>query len=220
MKKLSMEAFKKKYPFSVEALKKAYLDEGKTLKEMCFILGVKSPITVSRILNAYGISTDDNERRAKRTRNGKDKEAFRTYLISEYCQKRRSIVSLAEEFNVSASTIRKYLEKYEVPRRSRNEKSSCFTGGRNICSNGYVEIIVPGHPATNARGYVYEHRIVAEKKLGRYLLSNEVVHHIDGNKTNNSPNNLIVLSNEDHATLHALLKNGMSYEDAIREVLL
>ena len=67
---------------------------------------------------------------------------------------------------------------------------------------------------------MYEHRIVAEKKLGRYLRSDEVVHHIDGNKTNNSPDNLIVLSNEDHATLHALLKSGMSYEDAIREVLL
>lgn len=219
MKKLNLEAFKKKYPFSVETLKKAYLDEEKTLKEMCFILGVKSPITASRILNAYGISTDDNERRANRTRNGKDEKAFRTFLINEYCQKRRSIDSLAEEFNVSATTIRKRLDKYGIPRRSRNEKSSCFTGGRNICSNGYVEIIVPGHPATNVRGYVYEHRIVAEKKLGRYLLSNEVVHHIDGNKTNNSPNNLIVLSNEDHATLHALLKNGMSYEDAIREVL-
>jgi len=219
MKKLTLEALKKKYLFSVNTLRKAYLEEGRTLKEMRSVMGLKSPITVSKILNAYGISTNNNKRRASQTRGGKSEEKFKQYLMCEYFQKRRSVASLAEEFSVSNKTIIKYLESYGIQRRSRNEKSSCFTGGRNICSNGYVEIIVPGHPATNTKGYVYEHRVVAEKKLGRYLLPGEVVHHIDGNKTNNAPENLIVLSNEDHSKLHALLKNGFTFEDAIKKVL-
>jgi hypothetical protein len=46
---------------------------------------------------------------------------------------------------------------------------------------------------------VYEHMVVAEQKLGRALISGEVVHHIDFNKLNNLPSNLAILaSREDH----------------------
>lgn len=49
----------------------------------------------------------------------------------------------------------------------------------------------------------HEHRIVAEEMLGRSLKKNEVVHHIDGNKKNNHPSNLLVLpSQREHAALH------------------
>lgn len=51
----------------------------------------------------------------------------------------------------------------------------------------------------------HEHRTVAEEKLGRPLLDGEVVHHIDGDKRNNDPNNLIVFpSQADHARWHIL----------------
>ena len=47
------------------------------------------------------------------------------------------------------------------------------------------------------------HRWVVEKSIGRKLLSNEVVHHRDGNKLNNSISNLEVFSSqEEHHTLH------------------
>jgi len=42
----------------------------------------------------------------------------------------------------------------------------------------------------------YVHRWVEEKKLGRKLKSKEVVHHIDGNSLNNSPNNLKVYKSQ------------------------
>lgn len=49
----------------------------------------------------------------------------------------------------------------------------------------------------------HEHRVVAEKKIGRKLQKGEVVHHIDGDKTNNHPDNLQVMTDSEHARLHA-----------------
>lgn len=64
-------------------------------------------------------------------------------------------------------------------------------------NNGYKEFFI------NNKHY-YEHRYVAEKMiLGRELLSSEVVHHIDGNRANNSPDNLMVFkTTADHSGFH------------------
>lgn len=52
----------------------------------------------------------------------------------------------------------------------------------------------------------HEHRVVAEEILGRPLLAGEVVHHIDGKKRNNSPENIMVFPSQSaHAKFHAEL---------------
>ena len=68
----------------------------------------------------------------------------------------------------------------------------------------YEYIIDKSHPRANADGSVYVHMIVAEEKIGRYLLPEEVVHHKDLNKLNNDPDNLMIFaSNSDHSRFHA-----------------
>ena len=64
-----------------------------------------------------------------------------------------------------------------------------------------------GNGVTYTKLYgVHEHRLVAEKKIGRKLLPGEVVHHIDGNKRNNNPDNLIVFPSQSaHAQHHSNL---------------
>lgn len=50
----------------------------------------------------------------------------------------------------------------------------------------------------------HAHRVAAEKKIGRKLKPGEVVHHIDGDKHNNDPENLIVFKNQqEHVKYHA-----------------
>ena len=84
------------------------------------------------------------------------------------------------------------------------ERNPNWRGGRLVASNGYVLIRVGvNHPLADVRGYAYEHRIVAQEKLGRPLLKGEIIHHIDRNKQNNHPDNLLVLqSQKQHIQFH------------------
>lgn len=54
----------------------------------------------------------------------------------------------------------------------------------------------------------HEHRQVAEAMLGRALTSDEVVHHINGDKFDNSPQNLAILSRAEHAQVHFRKQGG------------
>lgn len=58
-------------------------------------------------------------------------------------------------------------------------------------ANGYVFTIAPkDHPRINSKGRVLEHILVMEQVLGRYLLPNENVHHINGIRDDNRTENL------------------------------
>ena len=73
--------------------------------------------------------------------------------------------------------------------------------------DGYRYVRIPNHPLSSKEGYVAAHRLAAEKKIGRYLKPNEVVHHWDENPLNNEPDNLCILRNQSaHAKLHMFAK--------------
>ena len=75
-----------------------------------------------------------------------------------------------------------------------------------MTGSGYVRIYMPDHPAAKqgpGGGWVYEHRVVMERKLGRLLQPGELVDHIDRNRSNNAPENLqLYASNSAHVKDH------------------
>lgn len=95
------------------------------------------------------------------------------------------------------------------------EKNGIWKGGRSVASNGYVLIRVgTEHHLADVRGYAYEHRLVAEDKIGRRLLPSEQVHHIDGDKQNNDPANLeVVESIAVHRVRHRSREKGLRLPD-------
>ncbi len=60
------------------------------------------------------------------------------------------------------------------------------------------------HHRADKRGYVFEHIVVAEKVIGRRMEPDEVAHHLNGDRTDNRPENLAVMLKKEHDRLSSL----------------
>lgn len=78
-------------------------------------------------------------------------------------------------------------------RKAWGEKNAA---GVSLKPNGYIAITRGPNKGRSI------HIVKMEERLGRKLKHDEVVHHIDGNRTNNDSNNLALLTRSGHARLH------------------
>lgn len=87
------------------------------------------------------------------------------------------------------------------------ELNNSWKGGQ-CRMEGYVFILKPSHPRARADGYVKRAWLVLEEKLGRYLLPGSDVHHINGIKDDDRPENVIELSHSQHSRLPKKRRKG------------
>lgn len=128
--------------------------------------------------------------------------------------------------NVSKTLIfRKFRHLLDERKRKSRPPSASVLGGR-VCwgAEGYVMEHCPNHPKADLNGMVRQHRLVMEQQIGRYLASEEVVHHKNRVRTDNRPENLEIHTRQSHGMEHAEesreRESAPLTEDQVRKTLL
>lgn len=197
---------------------------GKSIREIERQTG-KPRMFISEYIKMNGIKL-----RPKKDNSVTKKELERLYLKEQY-----PIRKIAQICNKSHEYIRRRINEFGIKMRHGGEAiktqwidaddrkkqqsnfylSNLVKHGENHPQwkggieekNGYLFEYSPNHKRAN-KGKVRQHILVAEKKIGRPLKKNEVVHHINQNRKDNRPENLEVMTNSEHSKLHWKLRKG------------
>ena len=139
-------------------------------------------------------------------------------IIEMYTVQKMNCPQIARQIGAASSSVHALLSRSGVPMRSRSEAKSlcvrrgsdspCWKGG--VRKDGYK---VRSANANGRRRNILQHREIASKALGRQLTRGEVVHHCNGDTSDNSLQNLWVFpSQAAHAKYH---KSGEVHPDTV-----
>lgn len=112
---------------------------------------------------------------------------------------KNAIYKKAKKLNLSAGQLKRFEDRSYS---KRGEKASNWNGGRMKTKKGYVLLLIPGHHRAEKTGYVFEHIVVWENANHSLLKDGYCVHHKNGVKDDNRPENLIALTLGEHSALH------------------
>ena len=161
--------------------------------ELMYKYYIENRLTIAETAKRFGLSA------------GKLYYLFRDegYALSRKWKHRES-----PESSMRRSIARKGKKLSDEQKKRIGERNSCSYNGLNgyghtkMHNGGYVLVYVPKHPNAHSDGYAMFHTVVMERKIGRYLSENEVVHHINHDKTDNRIENLMLMDKREHLSMH------------------
>lgn len=149
-----------------------------------------------------------------------------------YIVEKLSIPDIANKLNMNKSLTRSLLIKNGITLRSRAEGVRCSShklglhlkGKKRVFSDEWKENISKAKISRSddtakgfslkLSGYIEitrginkgksQHVLIMQERIGRKLMNDEVVHHIDGDRSNNDINNLALMTKSGHCKHHAL----------------
>jgi len=159
-----------------------------------------------------------------------------------YLEQELGCVEIAERLKCGSTTVLKYLHKYNIPVRNssqvqklcieqgrktiklktgRGKNNQNWQGGRHKDNWGYFIVYRPDHPKARMNGFILEHRLIWEEYHGRSIPDGWVVHHINGIKDDNSPENLLAVPMKNHSpvlTVKEVQKRLRKVENELRKL--
>jgi len=131
-------------------------------------------------------------------------------LYEYYIVQKLSAPEIAKIYKCSNRSIYRRLKNFKISTRSmtearklmniKGENNANWRGGRFEEGHGYILVYCPDHPHSIHGKYMWEHRLIIEQSIGRYLTKNEIVHHINGIKDDNRLINLCLTTPQKHNT--------------------
>jgi biotin operon repressor len=200
---IEVMAKQKWFTTTPDELKDLYVTQGLSVDVIASMLKCKVK-TIRFYLNEYGIT---NYSRGGQVVWNINKETLRKL----YHDDKLGLPEIAKTLGCSETTAFNKLKEYglqigaEEQERRRLERNKVRFARQRMIS-GYQYIKAEGHPLANSNGFVTEHRLVAEKALGRKIKHGERIHHINLRKRDNRIENLAVLPSQAmHRMVHEYL---------------
>lgn len=140
-----------------------------------------------------------------------------------YINKDLSSLKIAKLYNMHVSVVCRRLNKLGIMKPATGHDGRNGKKGK-VYIKGYPVMYIPDHPRAKSSGYVREHILVMEKMIGRTPTKEEEIHHIDLDKDNNNPLNLLLLKNHrEHMKIHSKLTEllhsiGLKRDDGRRAI--
>ena len=124
-------------------------------------------------------------------------------------------------WNAGKTLSENYKKKIKISCQGINmgKKNGNWNGGRTMSKEGYIYVKTPSHCYANACGYVPEHRIVIERHIKRLLKPEEVIHHLNLDKSDNKIGNLMLFKNQkEHLKFHNKIKQFGYTKPIIKQI--
>jgi len=190
-----------------EKIKRKYLG-GTSMRDIARELNCSDKAIFDRLHDSKIIIREKNEAPKLRLNISKEK------IIDLYLNKKMGVRSVAGKLGCCAETIERRMKLWGIPRRSVQEAmkiqverngghSHNYKGGRRFSDGGYILIYMPEHSRATQSGkcYVLEHIVVWENYHKKRLPNGYIIHHLNGIKTDNRPENLFAMKRGEHMRL-------------------